>query len=252
MRPDHRSYRRCLTTRRASSTVHAMTVEPRIDRESPGSATSLRGANQRRVLAACSRPRGAAVTQADLTRTTGLAAGTVSSIVRELAAAAVVDTVRRQRPARHDGAAGPRRGLVAGVDFGHSHVMVAVGDMGGQILAEARRPIDPGHDHDEGLDRAGEMLDGAARGPRRPAHDVRNIGLGPARPDLRRGRDVLGDPARLGGGQRTPRGGRAASGVPSRSTTTPTSARSPSTGTGPAGVTPTWCSSRSPPASAPG
>jgi predicted NBD/HSP70 family sugar kinase len=156
-----------------------MTVETRgSSRESPGSATSLRVANLQRVLAVLLDARGAAVTQAELTRTTGLAAGTVSSIVRELAAAAVVDTVagsgRRGTTVRLARGAG----LVAGVDFGHSHVMVAVGDMAGQILAEARRPIDPGHDHDEGLDRAGEMLDGLLEGLDAQHHELRNIGLG--------------------------------------------------------------------------
>ena len=156
-----------------------MTVETRgSSRESPGSATSLRVANLQRVLAVLLDARGAAVTQAELTRTTGLAAGTVSSIVRELAAAAVVDTVagsgRRGTTVRLARGAG----LVAGVDFGHSHVMVAVGDMAGQILAEARRPIDPGHDHDEGLDRAGEMLDGLLDGLDAQHHELRNIGLG--------------------------------------------------------------------------
>ncbi|HMD11459.1 MAG TPA: ROK family protein [Marmoricola sp.] len=156
-----------------------MTVETRgSSRESPGSATSLRVANLQRVLAVLLDARGAAVTQAELTRTTGLAAGTVSSIVRELAAAAVVDTVagsgRRGTTVRLARGAG----LVAGVDFGHSHVMVAVGDMAGQILAEARRPIDPGHDHNEGLDRAGEMLDGLLEGLDAQHHELRNIGLG--------------------------------------------------------------------------
>ena len=156
-----------------------MTVETRgSSRESPGSATSLRVANLQRVLAVLLDARGAAVTQAELTRTTGLAAGTVSSIVRELAAAAVVDTVagsgRRGTTVRLARGAG----LVAGVDFGHSHVMVAVGDMAGQILAEARRPIDPGHDHDEGLDRAGELLDGLLEGLDAQHHELRNIGLG--------------------------------------------------------------------------
>jgi predicted NBD/HSP70 family sugar kinase len=156
-----------------------MTVETRgSSRESPGSATSLRVANLQRVLAVLLDARGEAVTQAELTRTTGLAAGTVSSIVRELAAAAVVDTVagsgRRGTTVRLARGAG----LVAGVDFGHSHVMVAVGDVAGQILAEARRPIDPGHDHDEGLDRAGDMLDGLLEGLDAQQHELRNIGLG--------------------------------------------------------------------------
>src|SRR4051794_21635806 len=156
-----------------------MTVETRgSSRDSPGSATSLRVANLQRVLAVLLDARGEAVTQADLTRTTGLAAGTVSSIVRELAAAAVVDTVagsgRRGTTVRLARGAG----LVAGVDFGHSHVMVAVGDMVGQILAESRRPIDPGHDHGEGLDRAGELLDGLLEGLDAHHHELRNIGLG--------------------------------------------------------------------------
>jgi predicted NBD/HSP70 family sugar kinase len=157
-----------------------MTVETRgsTSRESPGSATSLRVANLQRVLAVLLDAGGEAVTQAELTRTTGLAAGTVSSIVRELAAAAVVDTVagsgRRGTTVRLARGAG----LVAGVDFGHSHVMVAVGDMAGQILAEARRPIDPGHDHGEGLDRAGDMLDRLLEGLDAQHHELRNIGLG--------------------------------------------------------------------------
>ena len=60
-------------------------------------------------------------------------------------------------------------GLVAGVDFGHSHVMVAVGDMAGPVLAEARRPIDPGHDWRGGLDRAGDCWTGCSRASSTPS-----------------------------------------------------------------------------------
>ena len=65
-------------------------------------------------------------------------------------------------------------GLVAGVDFGHSHVAVALGDLTGHLLAEERRGLTAGHDHAEALELAGSMLDAMARvhGP------VRHVGLG--------------------------------------------------------------------------
>jgi predicted NBD/HSP70 family sugar kinase len=156
-----------------------MTVEARSsNRESPGSTTSLRAANLRRVIDVLLAARDRELTQADLTRATGLAAGTVSSIVRELAAAAVVDTVagsgRRGTTVRLARGAG----LVAGVDFGHSHVGVAVGDMSGVILVEDRMPLDPGHDHVEGLDKAAGLLNGLLRQLHAGPHELRNVGLG--------------------------------------------------------------------------
>ncbi|MDQ6640998.1 MAG: ROK family protein [Actinomycetota bacterium] len=156
-----------------------MTVEARASsRESPGSTTSLRAANLRRVIDVLLVARDQEVTQADLTRTTGLAAGTVSSIVRELAAASVVDTVagsgRRGTTVRLARGAG----LVAGVDFGHSHVGVAVGDMTGGILVEDRMPLDPGHEHQEGLDKAAHLLDGLLRDLHAAPTELRNVGLG--------------------------------------------------------------------------
>src|SRR5689334_14564357 len=60
---------------------------------SPGSAASLRVANQRRVLAELRDRSGESVSQADLVRRTGLASGTVSTIVRDLAASGIVTTV---------------------------------------------------------------------------------------------------------------------------------------------------------------
>jgi predicted NBD/HSP70 family sugar kinase len=154
-------------------------VEP-----APGSTSSLRTANQRRVLDVL---RGvtpvapldngdteSAFTQAELARATGLAPATVSNIVRELTASRLVEAdpgsgrrgsaVRLARDA----------GLVAGVDFGHSHVAVAVGDLTGHLLAEERRGLTAGHGHAEALGLAGSMLDAMAR-----AHGpVRHVGLG--------------------------------------------------------------------------
>ena len=127
--------------------------------EAPGSATSLRLANQRRVLSALLANGGKTLTQSDLTRETGLASGTVSSIVRELAAKDIVTTVpgsgRRGTTVR----LGRGAGLAAGIDFGHSHLAVVLGDMSGEVVGEARERIEADLTHEAGLQLAGELLD---------------------------------------------------------------------------------------------
>ncbi|MCW2787122.1 MAG: hypothetical protein JWP74_3639 [Marmoricola sp.] len=147
-------------------------------RTAPGSAASLRVANQRRVLSLLLGRGSEAASQADIARETGLAAGTVSTIVRELAAADVVSTVagagRRGTSVRLARGAG----LVAGVDFGHSHVAVAVSEMSGEVLTEQRRQLTPGHSHVEGLGRAREMLEDMLGELGAEVSALRNIGMG--------------------------------------------------------------------------
>ena len=103
----------------------------------PGSTSSLRTANQHRVLDVLRQDAGV-FTQAELARATGLAPATVSSIVRELAEGGLVDAApgsgRRGAAVRLS-----RAGAVAGIDFGHSHVAVALGDLSGRVVAEYRR-----------------------------------------------------------------------------------------------------------------
>jgi len=145
----------------------------------PGSTSSLRAANQRRVIQLLQQHgSGAPVTQADIARGTRLAPATVSKIVRELGAAGMVETTvgsgRRGTAVRISRGAG----LVVGVDFGHRHVRVAVGDLAGQILAAEREPIAPDHVYAEGLDRVTEMLDRLLEGLAAQTSDVLNIGLG--------------------------------------------------------------------------
>lgn len=147
-------------------------------RSAPGSATSLRAANQRRVLELLLHRGPDAVSQADIVRETQLASGTVSSIVRELAEADIVSTVagsgRRGTSVRLARGAG----LVAGVDFGHSHVAVALAEMTGAVLGERHAPLSPGHDHTEGLAAARSMLDDLLAGLAADRSELRNIGLG--------------------------------------------------------------------------
>jgi predicted NBD/HSP70 family sugar kinase len=156
-----------------------MSVESRASStDAPGSTTSLRLANQRRVLAALLSHGAETLTQTDLTRETGLAAGTVSSIVRELAALDIVTTVpgsgRRGTTVR----LGHGAGLAAGIDFGHRHLAVVIGDMAGEVVGETRERIDASLTHEVGLHRARQMLDGllSERGATRS--DVRTIGMG--------------------------------------------------------------------------
>lgn len=127
---------------------------------SPGSTSSLRVANQRRIIdvlkeAAAGHP----VTQADIARATKLAPATVSNIVRELHAAGFVETTagagRRGTSVRIARGAG----LVLGIDFGHQHVRVAVSDLVGTILAETSRQLSPSHAYDEGLELAVALRD---------------------------------------------------------------------------------------------
>lgn len=127
---------------------------------SPGSTSSLRVANQRRVVAVLQNTvPGHCLTQADIARATCLAPATVSNIVRQLQAAGFLETTagagRRGTAVRISRGAG----LAVGIDFGHQHVRVAVSDLGGVILAEARSAISPSHACEEGLELACAMRD---------------------------------------------------------------------------------------------
>jgi predicted NBD/HSP70 family sugar kinase len=131
----------------------------------PGSTSSLRTANQRRVLDVLRRHRvghksasKVRLTQADLARTTGLAPATVSNIVREFAAAGLVDVERGSGRRGASVRLASRAGLVCGIDFGHSHLSVAIGDLTGHVLSEQSRSLEQSHHHEEGLNYAAEML----------------------------------------------------------------------------------------------
>ncbi|WP_436739462.1 ROK family transcriptional regulator [Streptomyces sp. BBFR102] len=146
--------------------------------ETPGSQSSLHRANLERVVRAV-RLSGS-LTQAEIARTTGLSAATVSNIVRELKEGGTVEVTptsaggRRARSVSLSGDAG----IVIGVDFGHTHLRVAVGNLAHQILAEEAEPLDVDASAEQGFDRAellvGRLLD--ATGVDRAK--VAGVGLG--------------------------------------------------------------------------
>jgi predicted NBD/HSP70 family sugar kinase len=146
---------------------------------SPGSTASLRTANLQRVVDVLrAQEAGEPVTQADIARQTGLAPATVSNIVRELAATGLLEVEPGSGRRGTTVALARSAGLVAGIDFGHSHVAVALGDMTGSLIAEERLRLNAGHPHTEGLDRAHDLLEQLLAGAGLERAAIRTIGLG--------------------------------------------------------------------------
>ncbi len=147
--------------------------------QSPGSTSSLRAANQRRVIDIVQdHEKPAALTQAEIARATQLAPATVSNIVRELSAAGLLETTagagRRGTTVRFARGAG----LLVGVDVGHSHISVALGDLRGQVLAEGRHSISPDQPHEDGLALADRLIDDLLAEVDSPRSRVMTIGMG--------------------------------------------------------------------------
>jgi predicted NBD/HSP70 family sugar kinase len=130
-----------------------------------GSLESLRARNRLRVVDAL-RSRGS-VSRADIARLTGLSRTTVSSLVTDLQATGLV--VEREVAGAPAGTQGGRpptllalhssAGAIVGIDFGHRHVRVAVGDLSSTVLAEAAADIDIDDAATEGLDTAAELVE---------------------------------------------------------------------------------------------
>ncbi|MFG2621962.1 ROK family protein [Streptomyces sp. NPDC048507] len=146
--------------------------------QTPGSQSSLHRANLERVVRAV-RLAGS-LTQAEIARTTGLSAATVSNIVRELKDAGTVevtDTSAGGRRARSVSLSGDA-GIVIGVDFGHTHLRVAVGNLAHQVLAEESEPLDVDASWVDGFDRAEALVGRLVKGVGVSRDKVIGVGLG--------------------------------------------------------------------------
>ncbi|MER7794992.1 MULTISPECIES: ROK family transcriptional regulator [unclassified Streptomyces] len=166
--------------------------------ETPGSQSSLHRANLERVVRAV-RMAGS-LTQAEIARTTGLSAATVSNIVRELKDGGTVEVTptsaggRRARSVSLSGDAG----IVVGVDFGHTHLRVAIGNLAHQVLAEESEPLDVDASASQGLDRAEHLVSRLITATGISQDKVVGVGLGvPAPIDVETG--TLGSTAILPG-----------------------------------------------------
>lgn len=132
-----------------------------MSKKGEGSLTWLRDRNRQRVLDVL-RMRGR-TSQADIARATGLSRTTIHTLVGELKEEGMVLEVDG-RPAG-SGSGRPAvqlvlqktSRLVIGIDFGHSHVQVAVADLAHNVLAERHRDLDVNHRAKEALDSSAEM-----------------------------------------------------------------------------------------------
>ncbi|MFH9108223.1 ROK family protein [Streptomyces albus] len=166
--------------------------------ETPGSQSSLHRANLERVVRAV-RMAGS-LTQAEIARTTGLSAATVSNIVRELKDASTVEVTPTSSGGRRARAVSlsADAGIVVGVDFGHSHLRVAVGNLAHTVLAEEAEPIDVDASADQGLDRAEHLVRHLVEKSGISPSKIIGVGLGVPGPiDMETG--VLGSTAILPG-----------------------------------------------------
>ena len=123
----------------------------------------LKDRNRERVLGAL-RERGR-ISQADIARMTGLSRTTVHTFVAELKDSGMVHEVEASVPDVRGGRPAVLLVLrdsslaVVGIDFGHSHVQVAVADLVHNLLAERRCDLDVNYHAAEALDTATRMVD---------------------------------------------------------------------------------------------
>src|SRR5437868_1396739 len=142
-------------------------VDFEMGHEGSGSLESLRERNRRRVLSAL---RVAGITsRAELARRTGLSRTTVSSLIADLVRDGLVaERVDHTSAPGAQGGRPPvlvsldrRAGAAVGVDFGKTHVTVAVADLGHTVLAEMRQELPGDHRAEEGIEAAGGLVDSA-------------------------------------------------------------------------------------------
>jgi len=128
-----------------------------------GSQSSLREANRARILD--SVKRFGVITQVELADATGLSAGTVSVIIKELLAAGLVNTAPTSRSGRRANKITLARqlGLVGGVHIGQRDLRIALANPAGEVLVRRHLPLAAGHRADTTLDRIclfiADMLD---------------------------------------------------------------------------------------------
>jgi len=118
-----------------------------------GSQSSLREANRARILDVVKRF--GVITQVELADATGLSAGTVSVIIKELLAAGVINTAPTSRSGRRANKITLARqlGLVGGVHIGQRDLLVALANPAGEVLVSRHLPLAAGHRADSTLDR---------------------------------------------------------------------------------------------------
>ena len=152
------------------------------DKKGEGTLGWLRDRNRERVVGAL-RERGHA-SQAEIARMTGLSRTTVHTLVNELKDSGVVHEVEAGVPDFRGGRPSVLLMLrdsslaVVGIDFGHSHVGVAVANIGHDVLAERRCDLDVSHNARAALETAARMVEEVLAEARVERKSVIGAGIG--------------------------------------------------------------------------
>lgn len=146
--------------------------------QAAGSQTALRATNRRRVLEHVVRAGGP--TQAEIARHTGLSAATVSNIVRALTDEGLVELTATVSSGRRAQAVRLSRstGLAAGVDFGRTHVRIALAALSHEIVAEREIPVRRGYPAAEGVTLARDLFHEVLESTGATRQDVVALGVG--------------------------------------------------------------------------
>jgi len=131
-----------------------------------------------------------ATSRADITRRTGLARQTVSTIIEELERASLVEErcATDAAPARNTGrppillSLVPGAAFAVGLDFGHQHIRVAVCDLSGQPVVDDWSPAEVDHAPTESLDLARELVSHALTSAGIDRDRLLGVGMGLAAP----------------------------------------------------------------------
>lgn len=146
--------------------------------ETPGSQSALRESNQRRVIHAV-RSAGS-LTQAEIARTTGLSAATVSNIVRELRSTGTLTVTPTSSGGRRAQSVSLARatGLIVGVEIGADRLWAVLCNHDHEVLAEESIPYDAASSVERGLRRTEWLVSTLLRQARVDRTAVRGVGVG--------------------------------------------------------------------------
>ncbi len=145
---------------------------------SSGSQSALREANSARLLGAVRRFGG--ITQVELVEATGLSPATVSTIVKQLLVAGIVETRSTTRSGRRAQMVtlAHKSGLLVGAHIGARALRLAIADSRFELLAERTLPLPSDHRLDTTLDRtallAMELVDGLGS----TTSEILGVGIG--------------------------------------------------------------------------
>ncbi|MFV0634571.1 ROK family transcriptional regulator [Demequina sp.] len=147
-------------------------------RGAAGSQSSLREANSQRLLDAVRRF--GSITQVELAQATGLSPATVSTIVKQLLEAGVVETRHTIRSGRRAQLVtiAHRAGLLIALLVGERSMRVTISDSSFDILEQRTLPLPADHRHDTTLDRAALLIAELVEGLGSTLEEVNAVGVG--------------------------------------------------------------------------